>query len=263
VVYLQGDSSKLVFPDYQVMSEKGDLQQFQNNFPAKFMFNVVSIQFCLHYFFEKEVLIRTLLQNINDNLKIGGHFIGTCFDGKRIYGALKGQKEIEGKLKEEVIWKIEKKYMPFTFQVNKPNFGRKIGVYTRSIGHIHDEYLVNFEYLDTLCMEYGFEKVEVKGFGEIYEETNVEKEKGNVYEVSRMSEVEKEFSFLNNVFVYRKVQNTPDKVYSKLKKLMLKKKTEKLESSEEKSEEKKEEQMADETEEPVVEKPKKKKVKVV
>lgn len=220
VVYLQGDSRKLIFPNYQNMMEPNDLKQFQENLPAKFMFDVVSLQFCLHYFFEKEVMIRTLLQNANDTLKVGGHFIGTCFDGQRIYDTLKGTQVLEATLDDEVIWKIEKKYKPFKFEANKPNYGKKISVFTKSIGHTHDEFLVNFTYLDTLCLEYGFEKVEVKGFGDIYDENEVEKKKGNMYEASRMSDEEKEFSFLNNIFVYKKVNNTPDKVFAKLRRLI-------------------------------------------
>ena len=45
----------------------------------------------LHYFFKDEISLRSILQNCNDNLKIGGYLIGTTFDGERIYNALKGK----------------------------------------------------------------------------------------------------------------------------------------------------------------------------
>jgi len=218
LVFLQGDSSKLIFPDYKIMIHEDDLKQYQDNFPAKYMFDMVSLQFCLHYFFEKEILLRTLLQNVNDNLKIGGYFIGTCFDGNKVFNLLKGKKFAEGKLNNDVVWKIEKKYLPnFVYKANSPNYDKKISVYTSSIGHSHDEYLVNFEYLDTICIEYGFEKVAVTNFGDIYDEFKVDTLNNKINKACRMSLVEKEVSFLNNTFAYKKVKHTPDKIYSKLK----------------------------------------------
>ena len=221
VMFLQGDSTKLIFPDYKIMIHEDDIKQYQESFPAKYMFDMVSVQFCLHYFFEKEVLLRTLLQNVNDNLKIGGYFIGTCFDGNKVYNLLKGKKFAEGKLNDNVIWKIEKKYLQnVVYKTNTPNYGKKISVYNSSIGHSHDEYLVNFEYLDTLCIEYGFEKVAVTNFGDIYDEFKVDTLNNKINKACRMTLVEKEFSFLNNSFAYKKIQNTPDKIYSKLKSIL-------------------------------------------
>ena len=223
VTFLQGNSGKLIFPEYKVMMQDDDLKQYQESFPAKYMFDMVSLQFCLHYFFEKEVLLRTLLQNANDNLKIGGYFIGTCFDGSKIFELLKGKKMIEGKLNEMTIWKIEKKYANFVYKTNSANYNKKISVFTSSIGHAHDEYLVNFEYLDTLMIEYGFEKAEVKNFGDIYTDFEVDTLNNKINKACKMSVVEKEVSFLNNIFAYKKIKHTPDKIYSKLKVLIEKK----------------------------------------
>jgi hypothetical protein len=69
----------------------------------------------------------------------------------------------------------------------------------------------------------------VKSFQEFYEELeaatsvegldeyNLEKDKDTI---SKMSEDEKRWSFFSNAFVYRKVRNTPDILYSKLVQLM-------------------------------------------
>lgn len=60
-------------------------------------------------FFKDEITFRTILQNISDNLKIGGFVIGTTFDGERIYNALKSDNVITGKtFSGETMWRIEK-----------------------------------------------------------------------------------------------------------------------------------------------------------
>ena len=56
--------------------------------PEKHMFDVVSSQFAIHYFFENKTSLGNFLQNVSDNLKTGGYFIGTCFDGKRVFDSL-------------------------------------------------------------------------------------------------------------------------------------------------------------------------------
>ena len=79
--------------------------------PSKYLFDTISLQFCFHYFFEDEISFRSILQNINDNLKIGGFVIGTTFDGERVYNELQNKEFITGTtFSGETMWKIEKKY---------------------------------------------------------------------------------------------------------------------------------------------------------
>jgi mRNA (guanine-N7-)-methyltransferase len=46
-------------------------------------FDIVNIQFALHYFFESTSKLEGFLQNVSENLKNGGYFIGTCFDWQK------------------------------------------------------------------------------------------------------------------------------------------------------------------------------------
>jgi len=214
VEFVWGDTSKLIFPSYKVAMNEDNKLKIKRLIPSKYKFDVVSSQFCLHYYFEDEIKLRTLLQNINDNLKIGGYFIGTCFDGERVMEALKKKTLIEGKTdNDKVLWKIEKMYKG----TSKSPYGKEINVYVSSIDNEHKEYLVNFKFLDDIMEEYGMDKVKVIEFADIYEQM----EKGsNVGKSSIMSEVEKDFSFLNNMFIYRKQENTPDMIYKKLQKMV-------------------------------------------
>jgi mRNA (guanine-N7-)-methyltransferase len=58
-------------------------------------FDVVSMMFAMHYFFESEDILRTVLKSISDRLSIGGLFVGTCVNGKRIMEAVCGDTQYE------------------------------------------------------------------------------------------------------------------------------------------------------------------------
>ncbi len=224
--FIRGNAGELIFPNQDAAFTPAGKLQLKDFIPAKYYFDVVNVQFALHYFFENEIKLRTLIQNINDNLKIGGYFIGTCFDGQRVHQMLKGVNVVEGKTYSgDTLWKIQKKYSTtrIAFDRSKPNFGKQIDVLVHSIGNVHSEYLVNFEYLDAIMEEYGFEKVMIKPFSEYYEEllkseyttNNVEKSK-DLEMAKKMSEEEKRFSFLNNAFIYKKIDNSSDKLFTSL-----------------------------------------------
>lgn len=222
--YFRGDGSKLIFPNQACGFTDTDKVSARKYIPMKYYFDVVSVQFAMHYFFENEIKLRSFIQNLNDNLKIGGYYIGTCFDGKRIYDSLKGEKFISGKLYSgELFWKIEKGYKTrLGLDTDKPIYGKEISVYVKSIGRTHLEYLVNFNFFTKLMEEYGFEMIFIKPFEELYDELmnkendndfNIEKNKDTA---EKMSDDEKTFSFFNNAFCYKKISNSSDSLLSKL-----------------------------------------------
>lgn len=215
VVFILGDTSKLMFPDYDVGLTKEAVRVLKEQIPSKYMFDVVSCQFCIHYYFETETKLRQLLQNVNDNLKVGGYFIGTCFDGKRIMELLKDKKEASGMIGDKQLWTIEKRYK----DARKSLYGREIEVWVSSIGEKHMEYLVEFDLLISMAKEYQLEVVKIEEFAEKYNKMNKE-----MAETCKMSDAEKDFSFLNNQFIFKKIGNSADTLRSKLqKKIRIKK----------------------------------------
>ena len=52
-------------------------------------FNVVSSQFTIHYYFKTQQMLEELLKNVKENIKLGGYFLVTTFDGDRLYDTLK------------------------------------------------------------------------------------------------------------------------------------------------------------------------------
>lgn len=110
-------------------------------------FDVVSIQFALHYFFETKDSLRNVLSNISNNLNNGGFFIGTCFDGQQVNNFLKDINKGESKSgykNDKLIWSIKKNYDEYN---PKKPYGNEIEVYIESINKAHKEYLVDYNVL--------------------------------------------------------------------------------------------------------------------
>lgn len=124
-------------------------------------FDLISSQFTIHYYFKDENTLRTYIKNISDNLKKGGHFIGTCYDGMKVFSKLK---DLENGYLEMIddfgnkVYSIRKNYQVDDFSYKKDEieklFGNEINVYMSSIGKEFPEYLVNFEIFINIMKEY-------------------------------------------------------------------------------------------------------------
>ena len=156
-------------------------------------FNIVSCQFCMHYFFKNKTTLKEFLINISQNLMIGGKFIATCFDGRKIFKILDGKQEIEQKNEQgKVIWKIEKKYREKQLPKDETSLGLSVGVYVNTFNNMEDEYLVNIEYLEKILPEFGLELELCEPFEKHYNEF-----KANGTLEDELSIESKQFSFLN------------------------------------------------------------------
>jgi len=133
-------------------------------------FDIISSQFSVHYYFKNEMTLRGYLQNLSDNCKKGGFFVGTCYDGMKVFNLLKENPLFE--MNDEFdnkVFSITKNYdiESFKYQSNniKTLFNQKIEVYMNSIGQSIIEYLVNFDLFKELMEEYRFKLVtpELKG----------------------------------------------------------------------------------------------------
>ena len=193
-------------------------------------FNVVSCQFALHYFFENTKMLHNFLRNASECCRMGGYFIGTCYDGREVFKMLEDKKQGESvsqNIDGKKIWEVTKQYDSDTLENDATSVGMAIDVYQETINKTFREYLVNFNYLDKLLQEYGFEKAssaETKGIGgrsvgtfsdcyylmksEINKNPELEKEYGRSMD---MTSAEKTVSFLNNYFIYKKVRDVDAK----------------------------------------------------
>lgn len=124
-------------------------------------FDVSSIQFALHYFWKDVKTLHTFMRNVSECTKVGGHFIGTCYDGRSIFSMLK-KVPTDGTVRFEddhhrIISSITKRYKKQDYFDDESSLGYAIDVFTESINAIHTEYLVNMVYLERIMRDYGFE----------------------------------------------------------------------------------------------------------
>ena len=176
-------------------------------------FDVCSIQFAIHYMFESPTTLHNFLRNVAETTKLGGYFIGTSYDGDKIFEMLKGKKlgdseSISGIETGNTIWKVTKRYSSDMWEADSTSVGYAIDVYQETINKVFTEYLVNYGYLIRLMEDYGFVPDETKfmdktKFIDFYEEYLKKKTKRH----SEMNDSEKQISFLNRLFIFKKVRS--------------------------------------------------------
>ena len=190
-------------------------------------FNISSIQFALHYMFENETILNEFLKNVSQCTALEGYFIGTCYDGNKVFNLL-SDVEINNSISlmknDKKIWEVTKKYSNEFYEEDESCIGYAIDVYQETINKTFREYLVNFKYLTRLLENYGFAlltKDEIKSldlpgsigyFDELYEnmESELKKDKRLANKIGNalsMSKEEKQISFLNKYFIFKKVRN--------------------------------------------------------
>jgi hypothetical protein len=116
-------------------------------------FDIFATMFTLHYMFKDRSTFDGWLMNLAECLKVGGYFIGCCFDGDAIAKLLK-HKNTDESVSESFgasdIWTITKKYDDEKLGLlsnGDEGLGKVIDVYFASIGETYSEYLVSFDYL--------------------------------------------------------------------------------------------------------------------
>jgi mRNA (guanine-N7-)-methyltransferase len=194
-------------------------------------FNISSCQFAMHYFFENKTTLHEFLRNITECTKINGCFIGTCYDGRTVFDRLHKYKKGENWTifkNDSKIFEMTKMYDETGFPNSEESLGYAINVFQESINMAFREYLVNFDYFIQVMEDYGFvllKDEELKKIGlpsssglfrELY--VNMENEihrnkqsRINYKKAAEMSVEEKQISFLNRYFIFRKVREVDAK----------------------------------------------------
>jgi hypothetical protein len=194
-------------------------------------FNVSSCQFAIHYMFENNTVLHGFLRNVSECTAVNGYFIGTCYDGETVFNKLKSTDNYSIYMDGQMIFDIQKKYNQTGFPDDETGVGYPISVYQESINKYATEFLVNFVYLVQLMRDYGFEIVgldEAKRMGfpagsglfeDLFVQMRKDRNSNKMYgEAINMTREEKEISFLNRYFIFKKIQNVKaDKVFDTIK----------------------------------------------
>ena len=155
-------------------------------------FEDVACQFAMHYACESEEKFRNFAKNVRDSCK--EHFFGTCSDGKAIYSLLIGkQTHLFGK-DGQIAGEYTKQYKDK--DTWSEEFGMPVKVMLESFVKPEIEYLVPFGKVTEIMEEMGFELAESKLFDEIYDGQTK----------NTLNEMEREFSFLNRMFAFKRVK---------------------------------------------------------
>ncbi len=198
---------------------------------AEDKFDVVSNQFSIHYFFKDVKTVHNFIRNVCECCKVSGYFIGTTYDGSRVFKKLKKKKYEESISiikNERKMWELKKMYDKDVFPDDENSLGYGVDMYQESINKYFKEYLVNFEYFKHLMKIYGFDvltkneladmgfKNSIGGFKELFtmmneDITNNDIKKNDVGAALKMSSDEKSVSFLNNYFIFQKKRDVDAK----------------------------------------------------
>jgi SAM-dependent methyltransferase len=184
--------------------------------------DVAACMFALHYFFENQATFEGFIKNLSETVKIGGLFIGCCFDGDKVFNLLRGidrGRSKSGTIGETPVWTITKDYDREELLPDDESIGLAIDVEFISIGTTHKEYLVPFELLKKKLKAIGFELLEKKDlddfglnastntFNVSYEMTQGDNSRGGKKgkKMYSMPDAVKEFSFLNRWFIFKRM----------------------------------------------------------
>ena len=198
-------------------------------------FNISSCQFALHYFFENVRTMHNFVRNVAECTRVGGIFVGTCWDGKTVFDLLRRKScgdSFSITRYGKRVFQITKMYDYTAFPDDELSLGYSISVFQESIGQHIVEFLVNFDFFKRVMENYGFvlmnrEEATQFGFpsggtgmfeGLYYDMMDeLHRERQNRYGTApEMSEDEKFISFLNRYFIFRKVRHVAAEKITKL-----------------------------------------------
>jgi len=187
-------------------------------------FDVTSCQFAMHYMFKDNKSFYNFIRNVSECTKLNGYFIATCYDGHTIFNLLKNKKQGETSeiyVDDKKVWSIRKEYDGTKFNDDESSLGYKISVYQDTINNSIDEYLVNYNFLVNTMEKYGLSIISreeakhmglpegsgmfIELFNMMENEVKKDKSKKNMFkEALNMTGYEKDISFLNRYFVFKK-----------------------------------------------------------
>jgi hypothetical protein len=201
-------------------------------------FDVCSIQFAVHYMFETQETLQNFLQNVSEVTKEGGYFIGTSYDGEKLFKMLKNLQENESKVimaedtsgtGKKKIWELTKRYDRADFNDDESCVGYAVDVFQESINKTFREYLVNYTYLTRVLENYGFVLASPEDlrnlhagfsagtgfFSDLFAKMNEDikqnpRDRASYKRAPDMTEGERTISFLNRYFIYKKVRKVSD-----------------------------------------------------
>lgn len=149
---------------YQFIQSDLSDAKWSNIFKPNF-FDVISFQFTLHYLTSDQMILKQVLNNCQNLLKMNGILIITGLDGESVHKLLIDKSHhIEYSDQDDILWGIEKRYN----QSNLTNVGQQIHFTMQSLMGMKpsQEYLINFNYLTDQLNQLGLKLVNSELFSQ-------------------------------------------------------------------------------------------------
>ncbi|CCM06030.1 uncharacterized protein FIBRA_08275 [Fibroporia radiculosa] len=145
-------------------------------------FDVVSMQFCMHYAFESETKTRCMLDNVARSLRPGGIFIGTVPNAGQLLDRLDGlPRNAETLSFGNSVYKIR-----FEERTHRAPFGHRYWFFLQDAVDDVPEYVVQWDNFVEMAEEYGLHPVYKNEFHQIFEEHHTHHEFGQLLERMRV-----------------------------------------------------------------------------
>ena len=189
-------------------------------------FDVSSVQFAIHYMMQSPSTLHGFMRNLCECTKLDGLVIGSCLDGHKVFRLLQQKKRggvLRWHLRDKLVCELRRKFDPDVRWNNDwTSLGLTIEVYIDSINNRVQEFLVNLAFLEKVMFAYGFAKLrsselEAMQFPATASRGSFEEVFNHLLRTGAgsehfgsaflMSDVEKELSFLNQFFLFRKVRH--------------------------------------------------------
>ncbi|KAI0340167.1 hypothetical protein BDW22DRAFT_445562 [Trametopsis cervina] len=149
--------------------------------PSGKPFDVVSMQFCMHYAFESEQKARTMMENVSAWLRPGGTFIGTTPNATWLLDHLDSiPKDDESLTFGNSVYSIRFE------DRSRPLYGHRYWFNLVDAVDNVPEYVVHWDNFVKLADEYGLVPVYVKEFHEVFAENEDHKEFGPLLQNMRV-----------------------------------------------------------------------------
>ncbi len=158
-------------------------------------FHVVVSMYVLHYCMGSLAALEGYLENVSQNLRDQGYFIGTCLDGISIIDELNraSTPRLEGKVNGHTVWSIDRSNLDdeeqqsgmiyddsgalvselgiraMEYDTSMPHMlgpGNKVNMYFETMNMVSRENLVDIKYLEHKAKEYGLKLIESRRFTE-------------------------------------------------------------------------------------------------
>ncbi|KAI0259953.1 mRNA capping enzyme-domain-containing protein [Gloeopeniophorella convolvens] len=166
-------------------------------------FDVVSMQFCMHYAFESLAKVRTMLTNVARWLRPGGVFVGTIPNAEQLLMRLD---QVPAGVPDlafgNSVYSIR-----FEGREPRPLYGHRYSFFLQDAVEDVPEYIVRWEPFVQIAAEYGLHPLYKKEFHEVFEEFNEHGEfktllqKMNVVDANGETEMDEDQWEAANIYV--------------------------------------------------------------